>query len=103
MSRIPNNKQQAHNPLEDLCCEIYQGGYVLLIGGDAILKDGLEGGGNNKKFIDYHLDAYLDENNLKVETTDERKKYISEFLKNEWNYDVEAEVNEDFVKLMKTK
>ena len=103
MSRIPNNKQQAHNPLEDLCCEIYQGGSVLLIGGDALLKDGLEGGGNNKKFIDYHLDAYLDENNLKVETTDERKKYISEFLKNEWNYDVEAEVNEDFVKLMKTK
>lgn len=103
MRKLTNTTSASQNPLVDLCGEIYQGDYVLVLGGDAIVKAGIEGGDNNKNFFDYHLNEYLRENNIKAETIDERKYRISHFLKNEWNYDVDTDVNEDLVKLLHTK
>lgn len=107
MGRIINNEstRSSIDPIDDLCCDIYQGKYVLLVGGDVILREGMEGGLNNKAFFDYHVRQFLKEKNIEPRTLSELKGYIADFLEDNkhWNYNIEEEVNEDFLRLMETK
>lgn len=97
MARKVNNKVTTYNDIQDLCVEIYQGDYVLVVGKDIILNDKL--GGDSEKFI-------IEECHL---TTDIRKRYKNEkldlrnILRNEWEYNIEEEINPDLFSLIATK
>lgn len=105
MGRIANNHQDTRDlALTDLCCDIYQGDYVLVIGGDVILKPEYAGGNSQNYIIqDYINNECLNSNRKYLElSSQEHKIRIRDILRNEWRYDRE-ELSEDLISLLSTK
>lgn len=105
MGRIANNNHGGGDRvLTDLCCDIYQGEYVLVIGGDVILKPQFAGGNSQEYIIqDYFSNETLDERTKYLgRSAREHKIRIRDILRNEWRYDAD-ELSEDLVSLLSTK
>lgn len=103
MPRTVNNlyKKREMRPLGSLCAEIYQDNYVLVVGGDAILRSDCCGG-NSRDFIDAIVDQYIADEDINVQGDQERKNIITEFL-SDYEYDVAEHVNPDLMGVLRSK
>lgn len=99
---ITNKSNSGYDALDDLCSRCYKGEYVLVLGDDVLLKESLHDGYNSKRFFDKRLKEVLDEEDLSSLTIEEKKRELSDFL-SEYNYNVEAEVNPDLIRLLSSK
>lgn len=111
MGRIANNNIKtagsAGNLLTDLCCRIYQGEYILVLGDDIVLRSEY-GGGNSREYI---LKEFLNDYNERNHTAcssihgiPNLKGRLKEFLSSgNWEYDFDTEASPELVSLLSTK
>ncbi len=105
MGRKANNNKTTNlttfseNVLSDLCCEIYQGQYILVLGDDVVLKPEYCGG-SSKEYIMKEFKLENDENIL---TLPDVKGSLDTFLSENWEYNVEKEVSPELISLLSTK
>lgn len=96
MGRIINNNktEDVDRTFKDLCCDIYQGEYVLVLGGDVVLKP---------QYADGNSQDYVKSEFRKANGGQEMNKWtLSNFLKTEWEYDLD-EISGDLVALLSTR
>lgn len=100
MGRKANNKSNlttfSEDVLSDLCCEIYQGQYILVLGDDVVLKPEY---GNSKEYL---LKEFMHKNATRNLMTSNQKGLFDSFIKS-WKYDVEKEVSPELISLLSTK
>lgn len=87
--------ENAKKELQSMCTEIYKGEYVLVIGGDAILKEEF-GEGNAEKYMKDAFAMMYPGNELTHEN-------LRNFFKTKWKSEIEIEANEDLMSLLETK
>lgn len=104
MGRIANNNAEDRGRiLTDLCCDIYQGDYVLVIGGDVVLKPEYAGGNSQDYIIQDYINGSGTEKRKYWEISPgEHKLKIRNILQNEWMYDIN-EISDDLIALLSTK
>lgn len=102
MGRIVNNNRSEDNSrtLTDLCCDIYEGEYVLVLGGDVVLKPEYAGGNSHDYIIGEFRKEYP--GNDLTSSPKQNKNRIRAFLQDAWKYDIE-EVSDDLVSLLSTR
>lgn len=103
MGRKVNNKSNlttfSENVLSDLCCEIYQGQYILVIGDDVVLNPEY-GEGSSKEYI---MKEFKLENEANILTLPDVKGALDTFMSENWEYNVEKEVSPELISLLSTK
>ena len=101
MGRIVNKRVEDRSQMfSDICCDIYSGEYVLVLGGDVVLKtDYAEG--NSQKYIldDFRKDFGGPDLTMGPQ---QYKNKIKKFLSEDWSYDL-GEVSDDLISLLSTK
>ena len=106
MGRKINNTVVSSNQIsEDLCGGIYQGKYVLVVGGDVILRSEYAKG-DSKNYIIENFENYKKEKGEQYggfQSVESIKAELAFFLKNEWEYNVQEDVFDKLVSLLSTK
>ena len=106
MGRKINNTIISNNQIsEDLCSGIYQGKYVLVVGGDVILRSEYARG-NSKNYILKNFESYKKEKGEQsggFQSVESIKTEVAAFLKEEWEYNIQEDVFDKLVSLLSTK